>query len=119
METRMLTMLNEAGDTTISWTPDRDQEMESIIEKKMQEGVTFFIIDRVHDGALMKLEKPADAMQHRALAIPDEDLSKFVASGSGSAIATPPEKVTKSRVSRSAKEVASSKSVGVKPRRGG
>jgi len=115
---RMLTMLNERGDTTISWTPDRDEEMEAIIQKKMDEGVTFFVIEREH-GARMKLEKPADAMQHRALAIPDEDLSKFVASGSGTAIATPDSPVRKSRVSRSAKEVASSKSVGVKPRRGG
>ena len=46
MSDRSLTMLNEAGDTTISWTPDRDEEMEQIIKKKMDEGVTFFVVDR-------------------------------------------------------------------------
>ena len=32
---RALTMLNEAGDTTISWTEDLDDQMEAIIRKKM------------------------------------------------------------------------------------
>lgn len=117
--TRMLTMLNEAGDTTVSWTPDRDEEMEKVIEKKMSEGITFFIIDREHDGARMKLEAVEDAKKYRALAIPDEDLARFVSSGAGTTIATPEAPISRSRVSRSAKEVASSQSVGVKQRRGG
>jgi hypothetical protein len=116
---RSLTMLNESGDTTISWTEDRDEEMQAIIEKKMAEGVTFFIIDREHDGARMKLEHPFDARRYRALAIPDEDLARFVSSGSGVAVPTSTAPVRRSRVSRSAKEVASSRSVGVKQRRGG
>ena len=41
---RSLTMLNEAGDTTISWSENLDDEMEKIIQKKMDEGCTFFII---------------------------------------------------------------------------
>ena len=117
---RSLTMLNESGDTTVSWTPDRDDEMEAIIEKKMKEGVTFFIIDREHDGARMRLEDVADAKKYRALAIPDEDLARFVSSGAGVAIPTSTAPVRRSRVSRSPKEIASSKAVvGVKQRRGG
>lgn len=113
-----LTMLNEAGDTTISWTEDRDDEMQAIIEKKMAEGVTFFIIEP-RFGARTKLADAGDARQHRALAIPDDDLRKFVEAGSGEAVATPMAPVRKTRTSRNAKEVAASESVGVRQRRGG
>jgi hypothetical protein len=115
---RSLTMLNESGDTTISWTEDLDSEIEKIIKKKMAEGVTFFIIEREH-GARMKLEKPKDARKYRALAIPDDDLRKFVESGAAVADDTPSEPIKNSRISRDAKEVAKGKSVGVQPRRGG
>ncbi len=120
---RVLTVLNEAGDTSISWTSDRDREMESIIEKKMAEGVTFFIVERGRGQTLTKrgprLENAADACKQRALIIPDEDLRKFVETGLGQAVATPAGKIKKSRLSRSAKEVAKSESVGVRQRRGG
>ena len=39
-------LLNEQGDTTVSWTPDLDDEMEKIIARKMSLGVTFFIVER-------------------------------------------------------------------------
>ena len=118
---RALTMLNEAGDTTISWTEDLDDQMEAIIKKKMDEGVTFFIIDP--RGARMPLEMAVQANRFRALAIPDEDLRKFVEAGAetGAAVAIPTTKepAKNSRISRNAKEVAKSTSVGVKQRRGG
>jgi hypothetical protein len=118
---RSLTMLNEAGDTTISWTEDRDSEMEAIIQKKMDEGVTFFIVERVDRGeaVMTKLNVPGDARRTRALLIPDEDLQKFVEAGNAGVAPTPDAPIKKSRVSRDAKEVAKSDSVGVKPRRGG
>jgi tRNA A37 threonylcarbamoyladenosine synthetase subunit TsaC/SUA5/YrdC len=123
MSDRMLTMLNECGDTTLSWTEDRDDEMQAIIEKKMAEGVTFFIVTRGRGQTLTKrgprLEDAADARKQRALVIPDEDLAKFVGSGAGEAVASPSAPIKKSRVSRDAKEVAKSESVGVKQRRGG
>lgn len=117
-------MLNESGDTTISWTPDRDAEMEEIIKKKMEEGVTFFIVERKgrtpappKRGA--KLEDAAAANKQRALVIPDEDLAKFVSTGSATVERTPDTKIESSRVSRDPKEIAKSKTVGVKQRKGG
>lgn len=115
---RSLTMLNESGDTTISWSEDLDDEIADIIQKKMNEGVTFFIIEREH-GSRQRLENVIDAFKHRALAIPDDDLRKFVESGAAVAGPTPEEPIKSSRVSRDAKEVAKSKSVGVRARKGG
>jgi len=119
---RVLTMLNEAGDTTISWTEDRDEEMQRIIEQKMKEGVTFFVVTRKAAPAKRgpQLKTAADAIKRRSLVIPDEDLAKFVASGSGQVGRSPDEPIETSRVSRDAKEVVKSGSaVGAKQRRGG
>lgn len=123
MTTRALTVLNECGDVTICWQDERDDEMEAVIQKKMDAGMVFFIVTPRAFGLLppkkVKLENAADARKHRALAIPDEDFAKFVESGAGEAVATPAEKIKGSRISRSAKEVAENQSVGVKPRKGG
>lgn len=120
---RATTILNEVGDTTIVWTEDRDDEMERIIEKKMVEGIRFFIIEPRFFGLLPSKKtalKTADqARAHRALSIPDEDFSKFVEAGSGDAVPTPEKPVKGSRLSKSAKEVAASQSVGVRPMKGG
>lgn len=112
-----LTMLNESGDTTVAWTSDRDEEMARIIEKKMAAGVTFFVIE--DRGLRTKAESASDAMRTRQLAIPDEDLLKFVEEGKGEALPTPKAKITGSRRSKNAKEVATRHSVGVRQRVGG
>lgn len=122
---RTLTMLNENGDTTIAWTPDRDEEMVEIIKKKMEEGVSFFIVEPQAEGLLApqltELKKADDAMKHRALTIKDEDLAKFVSSGSGAVIpsSAAPTKGKQVRRSEDAGKIASSSSVAVKPLRGG
>jgi hypothetical protein len=114
---RALTMLNENGDVTIAWTSDRDDEVEAIIEKRMKEGCAFFIIEE--RGLRQPLRDASDARKHRILAIPDEDFARFVGDGHGDAIQTPSEPVKTVRKAKTAKEVASSQSVGVKPLRGG
>lgn len=123
-----LTMLNEAGDTSIIWTPDRDAEMEEIISRKLAEGCIFYLIDP-RFGTREKLTDARDANRHRMLAIPDADFARFVG-GSGehssnggpptaAVIPTPATPVKGARRAKTAKEVASGESVGVRPRRGG
>lgn len=125
MNTRMLTMLNESGDTTISWEPENDEKMLAIIEKKMAAGVTFYVITprkpnaRGRAPAPKPLKDAADAVKHRALAIKDADFSKFVLDGFGSAIPTPTEPAQTVKRAKTPREVATGHSVGVQPRRGG
>lgn len=135
MARRALTMLNTQGDVTITWDEDDDDRMEALIAKKMAEGVTFFIIEpRLGGGAPKKtrLASAADAHEHRALQVKDADLATFVggapADGDKPAIApaatadvikTPDKPVTTRRRAKTAKEAASSESVGVQPMRGG
>ena len=122
-EIRATTILNQRGDTTIVWTEDRDEEMVEIIRKKMAEGVTFFVIEPRFFGMLppkkTKLRAAEDALEKRALAIPDEDFLRFVESGAGQAVKTPDARVTGARVERDPKKVAATQSVGVKQMKGG
>ena len=106
---------------TISWTPDRDDEVEAIIEKKMAAGCTFFIVQT--NGLRQKLGKAIDAMKHRTLAIPDEDWRSFVGDhqDDGTVALLPPAAKPGKTIKRAktAREVATNDTVGMKPRRGG
>lgn len=115
---RALTMLNEMGDTTITWSEDRDDVMEQVIQKRMDAGCSFFIID-TRFGTRKPLKKAADANKYRLLAIPDEDFAKFVGDGTIELVKTPEQPATIKRKAKTAKEVSQSESIGVAPRRGG
>ena len=128
MATRSLRMLNSAGHMTIIWTPKSDAAMEAIIEKKMAEGVTFYLLSPVAGGLAPPREEvlthSMNARHQRALAIHDEDLAKFVGDGLGVATLAPtvPEPAAKKpgRRAKTAKEVATAdNAVGVKQRKGG
>jgi hypothetical protein len=98
--------------------------MEAIIAKKMAEGITFFIIEPRFGGLAAprrtKLENVADARDHRALAIKDEDFARFVGEAETATVTkTPPASVKTVRRARTAKEAASTETVGVRQMRGG
>lgn len=121
--TRALTMLNQAGDTTIIWDEEQDEAMAKIVVKKMEEGCAFYIIEpRMGGLAAPKRTRLAnfdDALAHRALSIPDADLRAFVGMGAGEVVKTPSSAAKKGRRSKVAAEIAASESIGVAPRRGG
>lgn len=123
MSTRALTFLNEQGDVTIVWTEEDDDRMAEIIQKKMDEGVAFYIVEPRMGGLQAprktELANVADAMRQRALTVKDEDLAKFVGLGSINVAKTPAKPVKTVRRAKTAKEAASSESVGVRQMRGG
>lgn len=123
---RSLTMLNEKGDTKITWPPEHDDEMEAIIARKMAAGVTFYIVPVRKSGQRGPTGKPkpltdaAKAREHRALSIPDADFSKFVLEGKGEVLVTVEPAVTQTVTrAKTPKQVATGHSVGIQPRRGG
>lgn len=91
---RGLTLLNESGDFTVTWEEGDDDAMVELIRRKMEAGVTFYIIATKKDGqprrgAVPKPLKEADAAaKHRSLVVKDEDLAKFVLDGKGSIVPT-------------------------------
>lgn len=118
-------MLNERGDTTLTWAPEQDDAMESVIAKMMEAGVTFFTISARKPGQRGRLAAPkqlkdaSEARKHRALSIPDVDLSRYVLEGKADVVPTSAEPAQVVGKAKTPKEVASGHSVGVKPRRGG
>ncbi|WP_192246128.1 hypothetical protein [Mesorhizobium silamurunense] len=120
---RALTILNEAGDQTIVWDESSDDTMTEIIRKKMAQGIQFFIIEPRFFGLLPPKRTPLtdadEARKHRALAIKDEDIARFVGEGGGDVVKTPDKPVQTVRKAKNPEEVAKSESVGVKPMRGG
>jgi hypothetical protein len=112
------TCLNKNGDTTLAWTEDRDDEMAALIQKKMDQGVSFFIIEP-RMGLRQKLKDSADANKHRMLAIPDADFAAFVGEGKIEAVPTPKAPAKTVRRAKTGKEAASAETVNTAPRRGG
>lgn len=120
---RAITFLNEQGDVSITWTEEQDKKMIAFIQKKMDQGITFFIVEPRAYGLLnpkrTKLTEPTKALKHRALSIGDEDFAKFVESGKVEIEPTPDGKVKTVEKSTDAEKVAKSQSVAVKPIKGG
>jgi len=120
---RSVTILNSTGDKTLVWGEEDDAEMEVIIQRKMDAGITFYIIEPRAWGLLppkkTELSEVSEARKHRALAIKDSDFAKFVSDGRGDVVPTPVTEAKTVRRGKTAKEVASSESVGVQQKRGG
>lgn len=127
MITRSLTMLNQSGDTTISWLPENDEAMMAIIEKKMAAGVSFFIVPTTKAGnpdkrkKPIRIDNPEAARAARAVSIPDADLAKFVSDGLGDVSPAPTQPLSRGSVrrARTPREAVENNTVGVAPRRGG
>ncbi len=123
---RALTILNETGDVTITWEPENDDKMMEIIERKMKAGIVFFLIEPRMGGIVapdtskkLKKTKPEEALKHRALSMKDEDFEAMVAEGKAELVQTPAARAVTTRKASTAREVATSESVGVRPMRGG
>ncbi len=77
------TFLNSHGDITISWTEDDHNEMLKVIEKKMEEGYVFYIIEPKFFGLSKKqvslnknnIEK---LNKNKNILVKDEDLDIFI-----------------------------------------
>ncbi|MBY0561484.1 hypothetical protein [Hyphomicrobium sp.] len=123
MGLRALTTPNAEGDTTIVWEAENDDAMLPIIEKKMKEGVTFFILEPRLEGRAMPAKVKVTAIDQvkdkRAVVIPDEDLAAFVSAGKGAAIPTPDTKARAVRRAKSPREVVQNESIAARPIAGG
>lgn len=119
---RSMTLLNEMGDVEIAWDEDKDDEMRAIIEKKMAEGVRFFILKPVLGSFLhtKKQVKKVSDIPSNHVKIMDSDIEAMFSAGkialfrneSGGTIET-------AGVAKDAATVAKSRTVGVKAMQGG
>lgn len=124
---RTMTLFDESGDTSVAWDNEHDFEMKKIIEKKMKEGITFYIVKPRFGGLLGESKKKltnVSQIRENKVTVHDKDMMKFFGvSGSGKMIlnSTSDEEDTVEYVKQadSAEEVSQNHSVGVRPVRAG
>lgn len=122
-EIRAFTLLNNSGDSTITWEKENDEVMRDLIEKKMKQGVAFFVIPPKVMGFIPRPKSRVtdvdEIMKRRSVSVKDEDFAAIIASGLAG-IADRPEIDTERAVQcHDPAVVARSQSVGVMPMRGG
>ena len=126
---RGLTLLNETGDFTITWEEAEDDAMVELIRRKMEQGVTFYVLSSRKPGQRGRVAGPkplkdaGKAPDNRALMVKDEDLSKFVLEGKGKVVPTAslPEidrSIPASRI-KAAEDAKGKRVMGVRGRAGG
>lgn len=115
---RSLSLLNEMGDLTITWEADKDDEMAAIIQKKLDQGVRFFLIEPFTKNQV-EIKTLGD-VKGRTISVPDEDVQRLFTDGKVGIIKRITGTVIDTiRASTSAKEIAQSHSVGTKQYQGG
>jgi hypothetical protein len=122
-EIRAFTLLNNSGDSTITWEKNNDEVMRALIEKKMAEGMAFFIIQPKALGFIprpkSRISDVEEIMKRRSVAVKDEDFAEIIAAGMAGVTERPEIDTERAEQSYDAAQIARSQSVGVMPMRGG
>jgi hypothetical protein len=126
---RSLTMLDQTGDTTLIWDETSDEAVIPVIEKKLAEGLTFFMLEPVAGGLVAPKRIPltdvAQVRERRALAMADKDFAALVGLGQITVVKTDdagenaPTRRGRTKISKDPKEIASGQSVASRRPRGG
>lgn len=124
---RTLTLLDRTGDTTLLWDEASDAAVLPVIERKLVEGVTFFILEPVAGGLApprrTQLTDTAAIRDRRALAMADRDFAALVGLGDVTVVRTDEaplaKRTSRTKISRDARAIAAGQSVAVRPARGG
>lgn len=114
---RSIRWLNEAGDITIEWSEDRDEVMKKVIQERMNEGYTFFIVEGRKRNKTFKRVTTVSQINECKITMTDKEAEQmvgglFVGSDTTSEI----ESVGKATT---ADEVVKKDTVAVRPARGG
>ena len=72
-------LLNQKGDITLAWTEEQAEMMTDVIERKMKEGYSFFIM--ADDGREVRLKKIADLAGRDRVIIGDKDAEDLIRQG--------------------------------------
>lgn len=78
-------MLDQSGDITFAWEPANDEAVAAMIQKKMDQGVRFFII-KPYEGTAIEITKIEDIVG-RELHVHDEDFGKLLTDGNAGILA--------------------------------
>lgn len=119
-------MLDRSGDTAISWNDENDLEVLSYIQKKMNEGYIFFIMDEHHmkiTGRQRFINSVNDITKERKVYMDDKEVADLFQNQKVDIVKVDLNKGNEltlgGRRAKSAKEVVKNKTTAIKPVRGG
>lgn len=121
---RGMILLDQTGDTVLTWDETNDVDAMTQIEKMMNKGYAFFIIDegfKKKTGRPKRLRDVDDIPPRmREVLVADDDVAELVKSGKLRTVGVQtPEVVRTSRRTKSPKEASQKATVVTKPIRGG
>ncbi|MCV9964396.1 hypothetical protein OIU34_21135 [Pararhizobium sp. BT-229] len=120
---RAFTLLNNSGDSTITWERENDEVMRDLIEKKMKQGVAFFVIPPRALGFIprpkSRITDVEEIMKRRSVSVKDEDFAAIIAAGMADVTDRPEIDTERAEQCHDPAVVARSQSIGVMPMRGG
>lgn len=119
---RSTVLLNENGDTTIAWDESNDEKMIELIQKKMNEGMTFFIIKQKFFNLIpvkVRLKNTDDVLENRQVIVKDEDFNEVITNGTAVPYKRNATDIETVAVATTAKEAAQNHTVAVTQRKGG
>ena len=121
MTERSLILLNESGDLEITWGPQNDEKMRAVIEKKMAEGVRFFIMKPLIGNFIPVRSKMTNMNQLKdaRVTIRDADIEDMFKAGDVSLYRNSGANVETTGVAKTADQVIQNRTVGVRALQGG
>lgn len=88
-----MTLLNETGDITLTWSDDQDAKIRKMIQKKMDEGYSFFRIESRFCG-LVKKKIPvtsADRLKGNEVTLTDKEAARVLGASDMKAVFRDPD----------------------------
>ena len=123
MERRYMTLLNEMGDVTLTWTADQDEKIKTLIEEKLKLGYSFFIIKPSFIPFMtkdVKITSISDIGDRKAIKIKDKEIESLFVQGCFSmAQLKNDQPMETTNRSKDAAEIVKSSTVATRPLRGG
>ena len=121
---RTMTLMNQTGDITIGWGEDNDTAMRAMVEQKLAEGYTFFLVQGEQQ---VKLRTITDLGEARQVVMADRDAETLFAAGKvglvervGGMINAAADRVIDTiRRAKTVEEIVRGDTVAMRPMRGG
>ena len=80
---RSIIFLNSMGDVEVSWDKENDEVMREVIQRKMDQGITFFVVEPVFFNLFTRKKKlkNLDELGSTRIRVDDGDLEDLFATG--------------------------------------
>ena len=119
-----VTLLDRTGDSTLAWSDENDDNVRAVIERKMTEGWSFFILKPRIGGLIAPKRTPLKKFKElpeeaRAVSMSDADFMTLLEEGFATKAERAASSLQTTGRAKTAAEAARADTVAVKPRRGG